>query len=301
MGIQETKQAIKKLKHLTGNFSTDITKFRAQIEEKFACPILPNRVECVSKTINSIDCDVLIPEVYSKERIMLYIHGGSFVGGSRAAWRSFCASLANASCTKLILPEINLAPQQPFPAAFEDVKKVIKTLYFGSESIIIAADGSGAAIALPLIFRIKEAYRKRISELVLFSPWLDLSADSEAIKTLPKKNTDKITSPVSLKWSAELYTYSANLTNPHVSPMFATPAMLEGLPPVHIQMGRDELLTPDALCFQDKLRKAGVPCEIDFWDGMVHMFQMADEHFPEAHLAMEKVGAHIKSGQSGNS
>lgn len=300
MGIRETKQAIKKLKHLTGDFSTDIDKFRAEIEENFACAMLPNRVECVSETINTIECDVFIPEVFSKERVMLYIHGGSFVGGSRAAWRSFCASLANTSCTKIILPKIRLSPQHPFPAALEDVKKVIKTLYSKSENIIIAADGSGAAIALPLVFKIKENFRKKIKELVFFSPWFDLSADSEAIKTPPKKHTDKITSPISLKWSAELYTYSANLTNPEVSPMFAEPAMLASLPPVHIQMGRDELLSKDALCFQDKLRKTGIPCEIDFWDGMIHMFQMADEYLPEAHLAMEKIGKHIKNGQTGN-
>ncbi|WP_314847456.1 alpha/beta hydrolase fold domain-containing protein, partial [Treponema lecithinolyticum] len=87
-------------------------------------------------------------------------------------------------------------------------------------------------------------------------------------------------------------------TNPFVSPMFASPELLSGLPPVYMQMADDELLLKDAVCFQDKLRKADVPCTLDVWKDTLHLFQMADEVFPQAHLAMEKVGTHIKTKHS---
>ncbi|WP_428770059.1 alpha/beta hydrolase fold domain-containing protein [Treponema sp. HNW] len=293
----DTKKAVKKIKHLIFTPSADIEKFRQKLNAEFTVPILPNRVEREKRSIGGVDCDVFTPEVYASKRVLLYVHGGSFVGGSCAAWGNFCASFANASCTRIVLPEIHLAPQYPFPAALEDLKAVIKKLYAENDSIIIAGDGSGASIAVALVLSIKEKFRGKIDELVLFSPWFDISGDSESVKTPSKYNRDKIVSSEAIRAAAELYTYSANLTNPLVSPMFASPEMLAGLPDVYIQMADDELLKQDALCFQDKLRKADVPCELDLWEGMIHLFQMADEFLPQAHLAVEKAGAHIKNRQ----
>ena len=294
----DIKKAVKKIQCLIFQPSDDVEKFRQKLNAEFTVPILPNRVEREKRTVEGVECDVFTPEVYSANRAILYVHGGSFVGGSCAAWGSFCASLANTSCTKLILPEIHLAPQYPFPAPLEDLKPVIKKLYAETDHIIIAGDGSGASIAVALVLSIKEKFRGKIDELVLFSPWFDISADSEAIKTPSKRNTDKILSPAALHAAAELYTYSSNRTNPLVSPMFASPEMLAGLPDVFIQMAEGELLYKDVLCFQDKLRKADVPCVLDLWKEQIHLFQMADEFLPQAHLAVEKAGRHIRDRQA---
>ena len=180
----------------------------------------------------------------------------------------------------------------------ETLKTVIKKLYTETDNIIIGADGSGALIAVSLVLTIKEKFRGKIKELILFSPWLDISADSETLKTLNKKNTDPVLSPANVRAAAQLYTYESNCTNPFVSPMFANPELLSGLPPVYMQMADDELLLKDAVCFQDKLRKADVPCTLDVWKDTLHLFQMADEVFPQAHLAMEKIGTHIKTKHS---
>ena len=295
---QNTKTAVKKLKRLILDPKDNVEDFRSRLEAEFADAMLPNRVEKEKRTIDGIDCAVFVPEVYASNRPMLYVHGGCFAAGSCASWANFCASLANISCTKLILPEIPLAPEHPYPAALETLKTVIKKLYTETDNIIIGADGSGALIAVSLVLTIKEKFRGKIKELILFSPWLDISADSETLKTLNKKNTDPVLSPANVRAAAQLYTYESNCTNPFVSPMFASPELLSGLPPVYMQMADDELLLKDAVCFQDKLRKADVPCTLDVWKDTLHLFQMADEVFPQAHLAMEKVGTHIKTKHS---
>ena len=111
------RAAIKRLKNLVFTPKSEIEQFRENIEKEFSSVFLPNRVEHTEKTINGVVCDVLTPEVYASDRVMVYIHGGSFIGGSRKSWRVFCASLAHASSTQIIVPEIRLAPQHPFPAA----------------------------------------------------------------------------------------------------------------------------------------------------------------------------------------
>ncbi len=293
MKMQQTKQAIKKLKTLVATPSSDIDKFRSDIEETFASPILPNRVELEQTIINDIECEVLLPEVCSTSQILLYVHGGSFVGGSPESWRGFCATLAHASCAKLILPKYRLAPQHPYPAGFDDIKAVIKKLYSESKNIILLADGSGASVALGVLLKIKGAFRKKIKGIVLFSPWLNVSDDLENPTSL-KPTKDKILTPQALKWCAEMYTYSENLKSPFVSPVFAEQLMLENFPPVYIQVAKGELIETDILYFQGRLRKFGIKCEVDRWEGMMHMFQRADEFLEEAHLAIEKVGKYIR-------
>ncbi len=293
MKLQQTKQAIKKLKSLVATPNSDIDKFRADIENIFSSPILPNRVESEQITINDIECEELTPEVCSTSHLILYVHGGSFIGGSPSSWRGFCATLAHASCAKLILPKYRLAPQNPYPAGLDDIKSVIKKLYTEKKDIILVADGSGASIALGVLLKIKATFRKKIKGIVLFSPWLNVSQDLESL-TEQNPPKDKILTEQALKWSAEMYSYSENLKSPFISPVFAEQSMLENFPPMYIQVAKGELIEADILYFQGRLKKFGMQCEVDRWPNLMHMFQRADEYLEESHLAIEKVGNYIR-------
>ncbi len=298
------KTAIKKLKNLVLNAKTEIPAFREKIESVFSTPILPNRVSCSCHTYGSIDCDLLLPEIYSTKRLIIYIHGGCFVAGSKASWRGFCASLANITSSRVLVPEFRLSPANAFPAALEDIQACFRTVYIEEEisaslenssdnqeklpEIILAADGSGAVLTLAFLANLKSKYKKSIRQVILFSPWLNLSPSALIFKQ--KKKCDEVFSAECLKKSGELYTYSSNLENPFVSPFFANEESLENFPPVYIQMGEKEILLPDAQAYQAKLKNLGIECTIDIWKDMMFMFQMADEELPEAHLAIEKIG-----------
>lgn len=300
----DRKSAIKKLRVLAYSAKQQVEDFRKNIDKKFSCSMLPNHVECSEQNYANIQCDVLIPEMYSLHRIMIYVHGGSFVGGSKAAWREFCASLAAATSCRIVVPEYRLAPAYAFPAAVEDLQSVFRNVFTEeqvacsldsadgktqlSPEIIIAADGSGASQAMALILSLRERYRACIKQVILFSPWLSLSPNSALIKN--KKARDEVLSSEALRKSGDIYTYSGNLENPMVSPMFMTEEALENFPPVFIQMGGREILLEDAKNFQQILRKAGNVCELDVWPDMMFMFQMADEFLAESHLAVERVG-----------
>ncbi len=291
MKIQHSKKAIKKLKTLVASPNCDINNFREKIDETFSNPFLSNRVQVEQTVINSIACDVLIPEVSSTSDVILYVHGGSFIGGSSKAWRSFCSNISHIACEKLIIPDYRLAPQSPFPAGLNDVKAVVKKLYMESKKITIMADGAGASIALGVLFKIKPEFRKQIKGIYLFSPWLNLSHIIEKKKA---KSKDKITTLESIKWSADLYTYSENTKSPFVSPVFATKEDLAGLPPVYIQYAENEIIEEDILDFKKILRRENLPCTLDKWEGMLHMFQLVDEFYEESHLAVEKIAKLIK-------
>lgn len=300
----DRKSAIKKLRTLVYSPKQQVEDFRANIDKKFSRAILPNRVECSEQNYGNVQCDVLVPEIYSLRRIMIYVHGGSFVGGSKAAWREFCSSLAAATSCRIVLPEYRLAPAYAFPAAVEDLQSVFRNVFTEEQvacsldavdgksqekpEIIIAADGSGASQAMALILSLRERYRSCIKQVIFFSPWLSLSPNSPIIKN--KKVRDEVLSGEALRRGGENYTYSGNLENPMVSPLFISQEALANFPPVFIQMGEKEILLEDAKNFQKIAQKAGCSCQLDIWPEMMFMFQMADEFLAESHLAVEKVG-----------
>ncbi len=302
--FHDRKSAIKKLKVFAYSTKQDLDVFRNNIEKTFYSAKLPNDVECNEHNYGNIPCDVLMPPVYSTERIMIYVHGGSFVGGSKKTYRSFCASIANATSCRVVIPEFRLAPSFPFPNGIEDLQSVFRSVFTEEQiahsldaailkkasqpKIIIAADGSGACIAMALLMNLRERFRECISHVILFSPWLNLSADSPLIKG--KKVRDEIISGDCLRRSADIYTNETNLSNPLVSPILASKEVLKGFPPVYIQMGEKEILVEDAKQMQRNLQDAGCKCELDIWKDMMFMFQMADEYLEQSHLAIEKIG-----------
>ena len=305
MEIQyDRKAAIKKLKLLTFGSKSNVDSFREKIDEAFKTTFLPNGVERSEYKYGNVDCDVLAPEIYASNRVMLYIHGGSFVGGSRAAYRSFCSSLATKCYCRVVVPEYRLAPAFPYPTANEDIQNVFKSLFTEEQiacslnaekgtrpqlpEIIIAADSSAASVACSLIFNLRDRYRTCIKQIVLFSPWLDISNQSKIINT--KKISDEVMSGDVLRKSSSIYTYESNTSSPFVSPLLATNEDLQNFPPVFIQMGEKEILLEDAKEFTKVLQEAGNKCELDVWPDMMFMFQMADEYLHESHLALDKVG-----------
>ena len=309
----DRKGAIKKLKLLTFGSKSNVDTFRAKLDEGFKTVFLPNGVERTEYKYGNIECDILAPEIYSSNRVMLYIHGGSFVGGSRVAYASFCASLATKCFCRVVVPEYRLAPAYPFPAANEDIQNVFKALFteehiacsLNSErgsnpqlpEMIIAADSSAAPIACSLIFNLRERYRSCIKQVILFSPWLDVSECSKLITT--KKISDEVMSGDVLRKSSSVYTYESNTSSPMVSPLLAGDEALQNFPPVLIQMGAKEILLEDAKEFAANLIAAGSECELDIWPDMMFMFQMADEYLHESHLALDKVGKVVTADTAG--
>lgn len=290
MKTNDRKSAIKKLSTLVFSSKSEVVPFRQQIEKTFKTVIIPNNVEKDDVTMGGVHCDFLVPEIYSQERVIVYVHGGFFIGGSCKSYRGFCASIANASTTKVYLPEIRLAPENPFPAALEDVTNLIKSIT--DKEIILMADGSGASIALGCVYSMSLTEKQKIKEIILFSPCLDYSPDGQLYTQ--KKAFDEVLSAEDLRRSADYYTYHSNQKNPFVSSILANDQMLENFPEVFIQNGEKELQTDLVRSFAHLMYSHDIKCTVDTWPDMMFMFQMADEFLPQAHLAIEKIGMHIQ-------
>lgn len=296
---KERQNAIKKLKAMNFSSKIDIKVFREKIDETFSELFIPNRVDLEEKKYGEVVCDILKPEIYSKNRLMIYVHAGSFIAGSRKSYRSFVATLTNSFSCVAIIPEFRLAPAHPFPFSLNDIQEVFRNIYNEKitktdeksqniPEIIIAADTSGASIALGFLLNLKAKFRSLVNRVILFSPWLNISEENQ--KLTSKKSFDEVFTSEGIKLCAENYTTAEKRNEYLVSPLLAKKEQLEHFPPVYIQMGEKEMFLDDVKEFEQKLLEANIPCTLDIWHNMMPLFQLADEYLEESHLAIEKLG-----------
>ena len=305
---QDRKAALKKIKTLSYSQKVDTESFRKKIEETFSTDYIPGKVEITEKEFGGVSCSIICPELFSANRAMIYIHGGNFIAGSRQSWTSFCSTFATATSTKIILPEFRLAPEHPFPAQAEDIENVFKSVLLSEKinlkmnstddidlkedkekpEIIIAADSSGASIALSFLLGLDKKYLSEISKIILLSPILEYSFDDATVAL--KKLKDEVTNAESIRQCACMYTYESNISSYSVSPIKAEDSLYEGFPEFYIQCGAKELMLPYNKQFELKLARSGVKCTLDIVEDMMFLFQLADESLMEAYESITRIG-----------
>ena len=93
---------------------------RAMMEATASLAPLPDDVRVESVDADGVPADLVSVEGTDPSRVILYLHGGAYVLGSRASSRGLASRIARASGARVLLPEYRLAPEYPFPAALED-------------------------------------------------------------------------------------------------------------------------------------------------------------------------------------
>jgi acetyl esterase/lipase len=83
--------------------------------------------------------------------------------------------------------------------------------------------------------------------------------------------------------------------DPLVSPVFAD---LSGLAPLFVQVGTEEVLFDDATRLVERAEAAGTKAELQIWDDMPHVHQIAFRLVPEARAALKDIARFFKSSMA---
>jgi len=219
------------------------------------------------------------------DTIILYCHGGGFISGSCLYARGLTTKLAKYSKFPVFAFDYRLAPEHPFPAALNDAINVwfhLLSKGLESKNIIIAGDSAGGNLALALTLYLREHGMPLPKCLLLFSPWTDLSGSGESYDT--KASVEPVLSTNYLRKASEAYRNAYTVKYPYISPLTAD---LHNFPPVHIQVGENEILLSDSLLLHKKLILSEVDSHIDIFPHMWHVFQLCP--FPLANHAIKKL------------
>ena len=245
--------------------------------------------------MEGIQAEWLIPFSSStrSEKVILYFHGGGYVTGSIEDHRIMCGLLANATGTKVLIPEYRLAPEHPFPAALDDALKVYQWLLdqgYSSANMIIAGDSAGGGLSVATVLALKEKSASLPAAVVCLSPWADLALTGQSHTTKAKAEA-VLRKDVLHEW-ALCYTDESNLTNPLVSPVHGD---FHGFPPLLIQVGSEEILLDDSNLLAEKAKSAGVDVTLKIWNGMWHVWQALGNLIPENKKTFEEIGQFVNA------
>ena len=223
---------------------------------------------------------------HDKHRVVLYCHGGGYTSGNLGYSRILASKLANVTGWQVLSFEYRLAPEHPYPAAVEDAVKAwdyLMHLGYGARDIVVAGDSAGGNLALVLTMLLRDAGRLLPRRLVLMSPWTDMTASGKSYRE--RRDADPMITMNYIQAVRAAYAPGRELSSPMLSPLFGD---FDRFPPVLIQVGTNEILMSDSVRLRDRLVQAGIPCRLEVWPDMWHVFQM----FPmkKASQAMDSVG-----------
>ena len=270
--------------------AASIPEFRARIESLLAPYGMPQGTRVEPWPSGEL---VRGPGPVRGDRVLLWLHGGTYVGGSSATHRGLAARLSSAARCCVVTLDYRRAPEHPFPAAVEDTVAALRRLLddgFSGSAIAVGGDSAGAALAVSACLAQREASAPQPAGLVLVSPWSDLAFTGPSFTAAEER--DPWMSGPRLRRSASLYLAGADPTDPRASPLHAD---LRGLPPMLVQVGGDEILRDDATRLAQRAAQAGVPVDLEVAPGMWHVWHLFAPRLPEGQAAIDRAGAWLRA------
>jgi monoterpene epsilon-lactone hydrolase len=225
-------------------------------------------------------------------RVILYLHGGGYVGGTIQMYRSVTSAFALRCRARVFAVDYRLAPEHPFPAALDDSIAAYRWLLaegIEASKIVVAGDSAGGGLTLSTLLAIRDRGLPRPAGAVMIAPWVDLLATGESIRTNARSD-DVVVPDNGENRLAHAYMGGAPLDTPLASGLYAD---LAGLPPMLIQASAIEVLLDDAVRLDAKARAAGVDSTLQLWDGLPHVWHLF-KVLPETREAFDDIAVFVR-------
>ncbi len=240
-----------------------------------------------------VEAEVLDKSLFSRRRVIFYLHGGAFVSGSARTHRHLVRRLAAEADASAVVINYRLAPEFPHPAALEDALSAYRWLLeqnIRASRVACVGDSAGGCLAVALIQRLTREKMALPACLCLFSPWVDLTCSSPSYEARASLDP-MITRKLALE-RARWYAGGKELSDPEISPLKGE---FGGFPPVLILVGSHEVLHDDAVALARQLSQAGSNVSLETWSGMFHVWPYVFPFLPEGRRACTRVASFIRS------
>lgn len=230
------------------------------------------------------------PRGADQQRVVLHFHGGGFILRSPYTHGRMLARICKRTGMVGFMPDYRLAPENPYPAAFDDGQTAYHWLLeqgYAPENIVVLGDSAGGSLALALLVSLRDAHMPMPSCGVMLSPSLDPSMSSPSVAENAER--DAMLSLESIRVFMQAYMTQFDENDPRA---MLVDADFSGLPPLLFQAGGAEILRDDAVRAAKKALNQGVKVSLEVWPQMAHVFQ-AVEILPEARQAVADISAFI--------
>ncbi len=238
-------------------------------------------------TTAGVRTDIITPlttPAANRDRVLINLHGGGFNSDSGSLIEGI--PIANLAKIKVVSVYYRLAPENPFPAAVDDVVAVYKELLktYKPGSIGIFGTSAGAILTAEVAVRLKQSGLPLPAALGIFSGLGDFSRVGDSRQLFTLNGLPGEMHPIELNHLPDdQYVGKTDRKDPVLSPLFAD---LHGMPPTLLVSSTRDILLSDTTTFQRALLQAGADASLVVFEALPHAFWY---HFqlPETKEALE--------------
>lgn len=260
---------------------TDIWRAKDSAEAEKLYPV---KIE--ETTTAGVRTDIITPletPEANRDRVLINLHGGGFNSDSGSLIEG--VPIANLARIKVVSVYYRLAPENPFPAAVEDVVGVYKELLkaYKPQNIGIFGTSAGAILTAEVTSRLKQSGLPLPAALGFFSGLADFSRVGESRQLFTLNGFPGAMEPIYPKNLDDQYVGKTDRRDPVLSPLFAE---LHGWPPTLLVTSTRDILLSDTTIFDRALLRNGVDAQLVVFEALPHAFWY---HFqlPETKEALE--------------
>jgi len=236
-------------------------------------------------TTAGVRTDIITPlDSPASKRVLINLHGGGFNSDSGSLIEG--VPIANLAKIKVVSVYYRLAPENPFPAAVDDIVAVYKDLLrtYQPKSIGMFGTSAGAILTAEVAVKLKQLGLPLPAALGIFSGLADFSRPGDSRQIFSLNGLPGRMEPVDpAHLPDDQYVGKTDRKDPVLSPIFAD---LHGMPPTLLVTSTRDLLLSDTATFHRALLGAGDDAQLVVFEALPHAFWY---HFqlPETKEALE--------------
>ncbi|MBP0969064.1 MAG: alpha/beta hydrolase [Oscillospiraceae bacterium] len=218
------------------------------------------------------------------EQTVFYFHGGAYVNQPNNQQTTMAARTAKETGAEVVLI---VYPKMPVYTC-EDAYRICTGYYnyyindYDCGKIVFMGDSAGGGLALGMAQQLKEQGKPEPEELILISPWVDLTMSNRDLVHFTVH--DPMLGIDGCRRMGEIWAGDLPVTDPMVSPIYGDLALTSS---VTVTTGTWEVLYPDTMLLVEKMREAGTDVALVEGDRMIHCYPICP--IPEAKDAQKVI------------
>ncbi len=232
-------------------------------------PGFDRRWSVVTEEVAGFPVHVLTPRHGAPRRTLLHLHGGGYMAPIDPLHVRYAVRLAAALDARVVLPDYPLAPEHTWRDSFKPITGLAER-WCGEGRTTVLGDSSGGGYALALAVALRDRGGPQPSELLLLSPWVDLTTSTPETSAYAARDPWLFLGKLhayALWWAGS----EADLGRPEVSPALAD---LTGLPRTLMFCGTRDILLPGCRLLAERARTAGWDLDYVEQPDLIHSYPM---------------------------
>ena len=224
--------------------------------------------------------------------LFVYVHGGGYVFGAGDSGIMEAALIAGRLKMRVLSIDYRMPPEDSFPAAVDDVIAVYRHLLStrSAKSMAMGGTSAGGGLTLATVHKLIALNLKVPGAVYAGTPWADLTKTGDTLFSIEGIDRVLVTYDGILRGAARLYAGEHDLKNPLISPVYGD---FNGFPPAYLVTGTRDLFLSDTARTHRKLRVAGVPAELNVYEGFAHGDYLFVTDSPESRQVYSELDAFL--------